>query len=167
MKINIKNSIFILVLIFTLLISLSAISAAEIDDVSVNSTDNNILTNNDENNILETFNQGNSDDVLSYPASSSNSYLKFENDDITITEGDSCVIKGTLYTGNSINTDGNFPLEYNNLKTNDLGYIDMRNGIFSLDISSWNLKASSSSYKLTFSAEESGEYIGEFLGGGG
>ena len=167
MKINIKNSIFILVLIFTLLISLSAISAAEIDDVSVNSTDNNILTNNDENNILETFNQGNSDDVLSYPASSSNSYLKFENDDITITEGDSCVIKGTLYTGNSINTDGNFPLKYNNLKTNALGYIDMRNGIFSLDISSWNLKASSSSYKLTFSAEESGEYFDEFLGGGG
>ena len=150
-----------LVLIFVLVISVSAVSAYDGDNSTVSAADENIeiLDTNVDDGSLEMVNDY---DQLSYPSSSSDSWIKFDEDDITINEGDSYTIHGTLYTGNSKNTEGNFPIECQ-LDNNRISTLWLNNGELNLDISSLNLAPSDSKYKIDFIAEDSFEYVVEFI----
>ena len=161
-----KKSILLLVLIFVLAISVSAVSAYDGDNATVTAADENveILDTNIDDGSLEVEN--NDDDALSYPSSSSDSWIKFDEDDITINEGDSYTIHGTLYTGNSKNTAGNFPLAYNIPTNSRTQYAFLNRGEFNLDITSWNLPASSDKYKITFAPEDGPEYWIDFVENG-
>ena len=156
-----KKLIPLLVLIFVLVLSISAVSAYDGDNSTVSVADESteILDTNIDDGSLEIEND---DDQLSYPSSSSDSWIKFDEDDITINEGDSYTIHGTLYTGNSKNTEGNFPIEYQRDNTR-ISTLWLHNGEFNLDISSLNLAPSDSKYKIDFIAEDSFEYVVEFI----
>ena len=156
-----KKSIPVLVLIFVLVLSISAVSAADSDNstIAVANENTEILNMSIDDGSLEV----NNDDVLGYPASSSDSWIKFDDDEIVITEGDSYTIHGTLYSGNSKNTNGNFGLEYSGPRS---GWVSLNRGEFNLDITSWNLPASATKYKLTFTPEDSMEYCIDFVEAG-
>ena len=156
-----KKLIPLLVLIFVLVLSISAVSAYDGDNSTVSVADESteILDANIDDGSLEIEND---DDQLSYPSSSSDSWIKFDEDDITINEGDSYTIHGTLYTGNSKNTEGNFPIECQ-LDNNRISTLWLNNGELNLDISSLNLAPSDSKYKIDFIAEDSFEYVVEFI----
>lgn len=72
---------------FVLVLSISAVSAYDGDNSTVSVADESteILDTNIDDGSLEV----NDDDALSYPSSSSDSWIKFDEDDITINEGDS------------------------------------------------------------------------------
>ncbi|WP_295590616.1 DUF3344 domain-containing protein [uncultured Methanobrevibacter sp.] len=155
-----KKLIPLLVLMFVLVLSISAVSAYDGDNSTVSVADESteILDTNIDDGSLEV----NDDDALSYPSSSSDSWIKFDEDDITINEGDSYTIHGELYTGNSKNSEANFPVECQ-LDNRRISTLWLNNGKLDLDISSLNLAPSDSKYKVTFIAEDSFEYVIEFL----
>ena len=155
-----KKSIPLLVLIFVLVLSISVVSAADSDNGTVAVADESaeILDADIDDGSLKIDNV---DDALGYPSSSRDSWIKFDEDEISITEGDSYTIHGTLYSGNSKNSAGNFPVDYSG--AGHSGVFWLNNGEFSLDISSWNLPASATKYKITFLPEDSFEYVIEFI----
>ncbi|WP_406535151.1 DUF3344 domain-containing protein, partial [Methanobrevibacter sp.] len=163
-----KKSIPLLVLMFVLVLSISAVSAADSDNGTVAIADESaeILDADIDDGSLEIDNvddgalEADNDDALSYPSSSSDSWIKFDEDEITINEGDSYTIHGTLYSGNSKNSNGNFGVLYSGANS---GSVWIDRGEFNLDISSWNLPASATKYKLTFTPEDSMEYFIEFV----
>ncbi|HIH36277.1 MAG TPA: carboxypeptidase regulatory-like domain-containing protein, partial [Methanosphaera sp.] len=159
-----KKTVPLLVLIFILAISVSAVSAYDGDNSTVSAADENIeiLDTNVDDGSLEMVNDY---DQLSYPSSSSDSWIKFDEDDITINEGDSYTIHGTLYSGNSKNTAANFDLEYNK-PDGSKHAVYMSSGEFNLDISSWNLAPSSTSYRINFNPADGYEYFIDFVENG-
>ena len=161
MKIN--KALLLLMVLLILILSVSAINAQEIDNPNgdLNISDDSINIKNDE---IISSSVTNDDEILSYH-DSGDFYLKFDQEDIYISPGESVSISGDIYTrsGSKLGM-GNFPLDYSiNGKGQAGWYCDLDNkGHFSL-VKNFNLAESDTPYKLSFNPQDGYEYWEEFV----
>lgn len=154
----------LLMLLLVVFMSISCVSAQELD----NST-NNLIDSNDDaisienNNEYEDILSQSNDDELGFTEPNSNSYIKFDEEEITITEGDTFTVTGNLvdYNGNNPNGDDFSVIISSNGKT---AYKDLSNHRLSYTFdSSWSFAAKDTPYLIEFTPDDTGEYWANYV----
>ena len=183
---KIKDSLLLLTLIFVLVISVSSIYAEDLDnstnDLAVYNDDDSISIENQDDgyndvSVISDENESSyadggiaaesNDDKLGYATSTSSAYIKFDQEDYTITEGESVTITGSLVDSRGNNPGGpDFPLAVY-INGHFSGYKDLNSHRITYTVDSSKLVASDTPYKISFVAEEGPEYSGEYLEGFG
>ena len=164
MQKSVKNSLLLLTLIMVLIISISATFAQDVDDFA-----NDLAVSNDYESIsVETQNDGcatvsesvaNDDENLGYPHSTSGSYIKFNQEDIVITEGESVTVTGTLLGPNDMSLAGGDFALYVYFDNTYKGMKDLYGHKLSYDVPSSWLTVSDTPHKLEFRPTEGeGDY---------
>ena len=186
MQKKIKDSLLLLTLIFVLVISVSSIYAEDLDnstnDLAVYNDDDSISIENQDDgyndvSVISDENESSyadggiaaesNDDKLGYATSTSSAYIKFDQEDYTITEGESVTITGSLVDSRGNNPGGpDFPLAVY-INGHFSGYKDLNSHRITYTVDSSKLVASDTPYKISFVAEEGPEYSGEYLEGFG
>ena len=158
MKIN--NLLLLLMAFLIFILSVSAINAQEIDNSNENLTvsDNSIDVKDD----IISSDLSNDEEILGYHDNGQAFYIGFDQEDITVGEGESATITGDILTSGGQKLGyGDFTLavSVNNVNKN---YVNLKNGHFSLSTDGLGLTTSGSLYTIKFTPEESMEYNVEF-----
>ena len=169
MQKNVKSSLLLLILITVLILSVSSAFAADLDnatdDLAVYNDDESVsIENQDDGYANESISAANDDEKLEYHDSISGGlcYLKFDQEDFTITEGDTVAIKGTLADSTGGDPGG---MEYDfglqvYLDGNYKTYIYTNQHKVNFNVPSSWLTLSDTPHVIKFYAPEDGDYIG-------
>ena len=149
----------LLMLLLVVCISISCVSAQELDNSTSNLIDSNddAISIENDNEYEDILSQSNYDE-LAFTEQNAKSYIKFDEEEITITEGDTFTVSGNLVDSKGNNPDGddfsviissNGKTVYKDLSSHKISY--------TFD-SSWAFAARDTPYNIEFTPDDTGEY---------